>query len=165
MPVNKQRYYFDANALWKFYRNEKGSLEIHRLVSNSPDPIILSTLTSIEFINVLMKYVRRGNLKRRVLQRIVKRYRRNIGVDNLKPRPFTIIQVPENSFVLAEKILLQYAGSSNIGSQDALHLAIAAKLQIKTPNITVVTSDNPMKNICNEMGLAIYDVEKINTSS
>jgi predicted nucleic acid-binding protein len=47
-----QRYYFDANALIKYYTKEPGSLQISRLVSNAK-PILISPLTLIESINVL----------------------------------------------------------------------------------------------------------------
>lgn len=41
------QYYFDANALFKYYRDEKGSLNIKRLVSMQSNPILVSSLTSL----------------------------------------------------------------------------------------------------------------------
>ncbi len=42
--VASLKYYFDANALVKYYREEQGSLQIKRLVSNAK-PILISPLT------------------------------------------------------------------------------------------------------------------------
>jgi len=36
------QYYFDANALFKYYQDEKGSLNIRRLVSNVSHPIFIA---------------------------------------------------------------------------------------------------------------------------
>jgi predicted nucleic acid-binding protein len=49
------RYYFDANALVKYYREEQGSLQIKRLVSNSK-PILISPLTLVECVSVFMNF-------------------------------------------------------------------------------------------------------------
>ena len=66
MPSSETRYYFDTNALWKYYKaneNEKGILNIRRLVANSPHPILISPLTLLEFIDILTKNVRQKNIK------------------------------------------------------------------------------------------------------
>jgi len=47
--MTEGRYYFDANALVKCYKNERSSLEIRRLVSSAVSPILVSELT----LNVL----------------------------------------------------------------------------------------------------------------
>jgi PIN domain nuclease of toxin-antitoxin system len=52
--IATQKYYFDANALLKYYQDEQGSLQIHRLVSNEK-PILVSPLTLVECVGVLMK--------------------------------------------------------------------------------------------------------------
>jgi predicted nucleic acid-binding protein len=79
--VASQRYYFDANALVKYYREEQGSLQIKRLVSNAK-PILISPLTLVECVSVLMKFNRNNQLKRRKLIKIIKLVDKNTGTDS-----------------------------------------------------------------------------------
>jgi len=152
------RYYFDANALWKFYRDEKGDLNIRRLVSNSAHPILISLLTRLEFVSVLMKYFRQGHLKRRALNRIVERLIRDTR-SGTKTRPFLLVSLPPASFQLAESFLLQYADKLDIGSDDCLHLAIVTKLKLNIPTIIMVTSDNSLQKACEKIDITVYDPE------
>jgi len=41
------QYYFDANALFKYYQDEKGDLKIRRLVANAKKPVLVSTEAQI----------------------------------------------------------------------------------------------------------------------
>ena len=155
----EKRYYFDANALVKYYQDEDGSLKIRRLVSNSPTPILISPLTSLECLSVVMKSYRRGIFKRKMVNSIVYRLRRDreFGIND-KPRSFQVIPIPEDTFRFAENILFQHAFTFDIGSNDALHLAIVKKLQLDFSPI-LVTSDNPMQNVCKRLLISFYDPE------
>lgn len=150
--------YFDAAALFKYYRDEKGSLNIRRLVTNGFGPIVLSPITVLEFISVLMKCYRKGQLKKKGLRNIIKRLRRDTG-HNSRGRPFTILAVPDGSFKKAEIILLQYATLYGISANDSLHLAIAQSLSIGCVNFAIVTSDHSMKDVCIRVGIPFYDPE------
>ena len=55
------QYYFDANALFKYYQNEKGSLRIRRLVARTPHPILVSELTLLECFGIAVKRHRQKN--------------------------------------------------------------------------------------------------------
>ena len=119
-------YYLDTNALWKFYRQEKGGLAIHRLVARSPSQVLLSPMTVIEFVSMLMEYYRKGLLRRKHVNAIARRLRRDSAVGRTN-RPFQVIPVPEGAFREAEGILLQYADRYSFASNDALHLAIVIR--------------------------------------
>ncbi len=157
-------YYFDANALWKFYKDEQGSINIRRLVSNSSDPIIISSLTGIEFVGILMKYFRQGYLKCREIRKLAERYRRDITIQDNQRRPFRMVDTSVKVFRAAENILLKNAAKSNIGSKDGLHLAIMLELQNVYPEIIMVTSDSSMQAVCERISLAYYDPETDQTN-
>ncbi len=158
MNAENQRYYFDANALFKYYRDQEGSLNIRRLVSHSSVPVLVSSLTLLECFGVVMKYQRKKFLKQKDVNKIFKRIRRDAGI-NTKTRPFEIMPMPDGVFRLAQSILLQHACVFQIGSNDALHLAIIKKLELQLFSIVMVTSDNSMKNVCYRIQTPVYDPE------
>ncbi|MCK5521768.1 MAG: type II toxin-antitoxin system VapC family toxin [Thiomargarita sp.] len=119
------QYYFDANALFKYYQDEKGSLRIRRLVARTPHPILVSELTLLECFGIAVKRHRQKRLKKKVIRKMLKHLRKDVCA---QVRPFTLIFMSDGLFHLAENILLQYALTFDIGSNDALHLAIVKKL-------------------------------------
>jgi predicted nucleic acid-binding protein len=145
--VNQNHYYFDANALFKFYRSEDGSMDIRRIVSNPSNQIYISSLTIVEFIGAICKWVRKGYIRRGSARKIVKRLRKDIG-SVTGGRPFRMIKIPEGVFRLAERILLERAVESAIGSCDALHLAMASRISSVSALFILVTSDIPMQGCC-----------------
>lgn len=155
MADENHRFYFDTAAVWKFYRDEQGSLNIRRLVSNLSDPVLVSPLTSLEFVSILMKYRRKRYLKLRTVRKFVRRLRRDTA-----SRYFTVIPVDETAFRGAERILLEYGHQQSIGSDDALHLAVVINARPSFPDITFVTSDRSLKNVCEKLGVPCYDPEK-----
>jgi predicted nucleic acid-binding protein len=158
MNTVNQRYYFDANALLKYYQDEKGSLKIRRLVSNSSSPILISSLTVLECISVVIKSYRQGVFKKKKAKNIINRLKRDRDIHiNGKPRLFQVVPILEETFLLAEKIL-QYAFTFGIGSNDALHLAIVEKRQSQFSAI-LVTSDNSMQKVCERLSIPFYDPE------
>jgi predicted nucleic acid-binding protein len=108
---------------------------------------------------VLMRWYRKNQLKKKGLRKVVRRLRRDIGSLSTR-RPFTVLPIPEGSFKIAESILLQFASSNQIGANDSLHLAIAKCLQLSRPDSTIVTSDQPMKNVCGKEHIVFYDPEE-----
>lgn len=178
MPHPKQHYYFDTNALWKYYRlsqtypvendvpplnieekKEKGCLVIRRLVSNSLTSVLVSQLTILEMIGRLMRSRRQRHLKQKGLNKVVKRLRQDICLEE-KAHHFRLCSISADDFRLAESILLQYAYHFSISSYDALHLAIVQKLHSYDLTVTMVTSDNSLKRVCEKTGVAFYDPEQ-----
>jgi len=151
--MTEERYYFDANALVKCYKNEEGSLEIRRLVSSTVSPILVSELTLLECFSVIMKEKRRGNFR---LKRVRTIYQELKKIVNARSYHFELISTPEEIFPLAHEILLNYAPNNDFGSHDALHLAIVKKLESQA---IMVTSDKEMKNVCKCKDINFYDPE------
>ena len=111
MTDENDRFYFDTAAVCKFYRDEEGSSNIRRLVSNLSDPILVSPLTLLEFVSVLMKDRRKRHLKQRTVRKLVKRIRRDTAGTT---RYFTVIPINEASFKRAEGILLEHGHQHSI---------------------------------------------------
>jgi len=152
-------YYFDTNALWKFYCDQKGDLNVRRLVARSPSQVLVSPLTVVEFVGVLMEYYRKRLLKRTQVNAIVKRLRRDVGKVN-PHRPFRIVDVPAASFREAESILLLHAGDCAIQTIDALHLAIAIRLNVPPgAPVVFVTSDHALQHVAQKRDLCCYNPE------
>jgi predicted nucleic acid-binding protein len=149
-------YYLDANALWKFYQDQKGDVNVRRLVASSPSQVLISPLTMLEFLGVLMKYYRKRFIKRKQVHAVAGRLWRDAATGNVH-RPFSVVQVPVGSFREAEGILLQY-GNYDIQSNDALHLAIVLKLKTDNP-VVLVTADNSLQITALRKGIDWYDPE------
>jgi predicted nucleic acid-binding protein len=154
------RFYFDTNAFLKYYcplwrREEEGVLQIRRLVSNSPHPILISPLTSLEFVNKVIYFYHCNTLKNRNILKTIIHARQHIGA-NGETKPFVMIDMPGESkdvFRLAEQILLDHSDFA-MGPNDALHLAIVQKLPAKP---ILVTSDKAMKKVCERMQISFFD--------
>jgi predicted nucleic acid-binding protein len=160
MKTNDAWYYLDANALWKYYRDEVGSLNMRRLIANAPHPCLISPLTTLEFVGVLMRYFRQGQLKCRAIRKIIARLTREAKPNLQTHRPFATQPLPTGAFQQAESLQLQYGGTFSIGANDCLHLAMAIRWQANFPTITMITSNRALKNVCIREGMTIYDPEK-----
>lgn len=135
---------------------------IHRLVSNPTRPqILISALTIVEVTSKLMEDYRVGKLRKGKLASILEHMRKDINRSSVRTtRPFTAIPVPEVTYPMAEHILVQHANRYGIGSNDALHLALVEHLRRASPNVTLVTSDHAMQNVCARIGVPIFDPEQ-----
>jgi predicted nucleic acid-binding protein len=152
------RYYFDANALFKYYQEELGSLKIRRLVANASDPILVSSLTVLEYFNIVLQCRRKNYFRNRQVNQVFKQLKREAGV-NSTHRPFQVVPFSEEVFPLAESILFEYARVLQIGSLDALHLAMVKRLQVSLSAVVMVTSDQSMQKVCERLGMLVYDPE------
>jgi predicted nucleic acid-binding protein len=160
--IAEQRYYFDTNALLKYYNpllkqfeEEEGVLRIRRLVSNSSVPILISPMSSLELVGKVTAFFRQNKVNKKTLRTITTHLRKDIGVNT--SRPFKMVKLPENVFRLAETILLEQAQFA-ISSNDALHLAIVKKQPYF--QAIMVTSDHSLQRVCEQTQVPFYDPEQ-----
>jgi len=161
--IAEPRYYFDTNALLKYYnpllkqfQEEQGILRVRRLVANSLVPILVSPLSSLELIGKITAFFRQRLIHKKTLRTITTHLRKDIGT-NTTSRPFEMVELPDNVFRLAETLLLEQAKFA-ISSNDALHLAIVKKLPLH--NTIMVTSDHSLQRVCEQIQVLFYDPEK-----
>ncbi len=156
MIDNSRVYYFDTNALIKFYLDEKESVAVRRFVAASPKPVLISRLTMTEFISRLAAAYREkeNKLKKRDVNRLLDRLKKD--AHTAADSHFQIAVMPDGVFHAAEAILRQYAFEAkiSIGSFDALHVAIVKKLS--APPV-MVTWDKPMQQVCEKLGIELYN--------
>jgi predicted nucleic acid-binding protein len=158
-------YYLDTNALFKYYRghgdlrplpSESGERRVRELVENHG--AFVSKLTTLEFIHLLMKNIRRGRLRQKHVRDAVERLRRDI---NTRPdsgsRPLTLIEFSQALFPRAEELLLMYADRFDVGSTDMLHIALVEQRRRDSLDLMMVTSDRGMINVCHQLELPFID--------
>ena len=118
----------------------------------------LSSLTLLEYFNVVMRQRRKNIFKNKHVNTVFNHLIKDARRDTTN-RPFQIIPVSEEVFSVAQNILFHYARTFQIGSFDALHLAIFKKLVLE-PSPILVTSDQPMQKVCEQLSISFYDPEK-----
>ena len=104
--IAEQRYYFDTNALLKYYNSllkhfqeEQGILRIRRLVANSYLPILISPMTSLELVGKVTALFRQKLVPKKTLRTIITHLRKDIGI-NPTSRPFEMLELSDNVFRL-----------------------------------------------------------------
>ena len=155
-------FYFDTNALFKYYHTEKGSLALRRLIATASKPILVSSLTVVECFAVIMEYYRKGELKKKQVNDLYKRLDKDVGPTEDTNRPFQMVVVPEGTFQLAKNILLQHAYTFRVETTDALHLAIVKRLS-RHSLVKMVTSDQSMQRVYERLSIPVYDPENEGT--
>lgn len=129
---------------------------MRRCVAMPNSTTYLSSLTIAEFVGVLQRLVRTGTLRKSSVEQLYKRVRRDIGTTY---RPFRVVDWSAQTFIEANRILLQYAGRHAIGTNDGMHLAIACLAARTLDGLTLVTSDRAMQAICDKLKLPFVDPE------
>jgi predicted nucleic acid-binding protein len=61
MNVDKN-YYLDTSALLPYYRNEETSLQVQTFLINIAPPVLISSLTKVEFASAIARWVRMKEL-------------------------------------------------------------------------------------------------------
>lgn len=159
-------YYFDANALIKYsdlqnYKQEQGVDKIRQIVLQSDNTIFYSSLTLLETWNVVFKSYRQNvfgsNRKKanKALQIIVAKL-----MQDLQSLPFVKLDIPMNETIVMQAHLLveRYGRSKSVGSLDMLHIALVKCSTIEL--LTMVSSDNGIKNVCAGENIHLFDPEK-----
>jgi len=153
-------YYFDTNALIKHYISKDQETALRRLSTTAT--VYVSNLTYLEMLGVLMKFFRKKEIKRKHLNSIIEQLKQDIGTT---PRHrFQLMTTQEGVFQKARALMMKYAATYELGTNDSLHVAIAS---LCTPSVIMVTSDGgkndgKMKGVCKEIKLSAYDPEHDN---
>lgn len=161
MDNTSMRYYFDTSALLKttelmrFKQQlppETGIEEAKKLVINHPKQLYLSKMTVLECYDVFRQAYRSEILgknkktKFKNFNMIREPFERNI-------QQFQIMPICQEILDCAIEILLKHGDGNKIGSNDAIHLAFVLAQQ---PQMTMVTFDRAMKNVCDRLDIPVY---------
>jgi predicted nucleic acid-binding protein len=150
-------YYFDTNALIYYYVGSDNSRTQDRLRQLIREhTMYVSSLTAIEYIQVLLKKQRKKELRRAKLQKLIKHLKDDLQAASTSPVHFAVLRVPEDVFKRAETLLLQHE-RSDVGVIDCLHIAIVEKERDRISDLTLVTSDKGIKDVCDVIKLPVFD--------
>jgi predicted nucleic acid-binding protein len=156
MDNSSMRYYFDTSALLKTtelmrFKQEMGIESVKEIVKAYPQHLYLSKMTTLECYDVFRQAYRSGLLgekpktKFKRFSMIRENFERNLPQFEILP----INQVILDSSI---NILLNHADKNKIGSNDAIHIAFVLAQQ---PQMTMVTFDRPMKNVCDRLDIPV----------
>ncbi len=181
-----EHFYLDTNALYAFYRDNRVSLTKHpnyqhyqdmkgglivRRLSSSTATIYVSNLTYLEFLSNLMRHERtqrngQWELSRREVNLLRERLKKDIGTT--ARHRFRLVPTIDGVFQYGRALMISHARRKQceLGTNDALHIAIAKLMQ---PKVILVTSDGggqrgdtfaKMKCVCQRIGLEFFDPEE-----
>ncbi len=125
--------YIDTNALAKWYLPETGSDFFSEWAQNQEDTCI-SSLTVTEFRCLLARRRRMGLLRALEVQEIYAHFKQDIEDAHLIHYPV------ENRHILNASLMIESLPSVPLRTLDALHLAIAHDIPVKT----IATADKVM---------------------
>ncbi len=138
-------FYFDTSFLIPLLLPEETSDRIEHFFHQLPveAELVVSQWTRVEFASVLSRLVRMGELKRDIAMLCSARFS-TLLAENLQ-----IVLPGIADFDLCRELLARFDNSLRAG--DALHLAIASNLAVKT----IFTLDNGMLKDGRRLGLPV----------
>jgi len=161
---NSMRYYFDSSALLKTtklmrFKAEMGIESAKEIMKANPLQLCLSKMTTLECYDVFRQVYRSGLLgekpknKFKCFSMIRENFERNL-------LQFEILPISQAILESAIEILINHADKNKIGSNDAIHIAFVLAQQ---PQMTMITFDKPMKNVCDRLDIPVIfprEIEK-----
>ena len=136
--------YVDTSALAKWYLNEPQSERFEAFISTQPDAAICR-LTVVEFRCLLARRRRAGDISAAHETRIGDAFASDLASGTLAVHP-----VDDADFGAAV-ILIQSLRRQPLRTLDAMHLAVAQRLDVKL----VATADRVMAAACRDLGIKI----------
>jgi predicted nucleic acid-binding protein len=136
--------YVDTSALAKWYLNEPQSEEFEAFISNEPDAVI-SRLTIVEFRCLIARRRRTNDITAAHESRIAE-----VFAADLASAVLTVHSIQDEDFGKATTLIGELRKQS-LRTLDALHLAVARRLDIKL----VATADRVMSAACKELGIKV----------
>jgi predicted nucleic acid-binding protein len=137
--VNK--YYLDTSALLPYYREEKVSRRIQELLSDIQPPVMISSLTKVEFASALARWVRMEEITDVEANLIENTFNGDIKMGLFIRHPLS----PAH-FSQAETWLLNR--KTALRTLDALHLACSWSLKAE-----LITCDNILQGSADILGI------------
>ncbi len=136
-----KRFYLDTSALLPYYREEKASRSIQDLLSQTKPPVLISSLTRVEFASALARWVRTEEISEVDANLIERTFNDDIKSGLFIRQPLTPIH-----FNQAETWLL--GRKTTLRTLDALHLACSWSLKAE-----LITCDNIMQRSADILGI------------
>jgi len=139
--MSGDNYYLDTSAILPYYRQEAKSSAIQNLLISLAPPLMISSLTKVEFASALARWVRMDELTDSQADLIQATFDQDI-----QSGLFSVTAVEASQYNLAEKWISKRATS--IRTLDAIHLACSHSL-----GATMITSDTILAHAADILGL------------
>jgi predicted nucleic acid-binding protein len=137
----------DTSALLPFYREEKASAAVERLLMAQREPVLLSRLGELEVASAIARWVRLRELGEAQANQVENTFREDVRAGR-----FRLLDIEPGDYVRAREWLL--ARKTPLRVLDALHLACALRHEAE-----LVTADVLMARAARHFGLSVQRVE------
>ncbi len=127
--------YFDTCALILRYIPGPASERVDELLA-SPGPHFTCRLGEVEMHSAAANYVRKGEISRLDFSLAMDVFKRDVADGLVK-----VVSVKNPRYSDAARLIGRYGLDGELGSQDAVHLAVALSLQACHPGLALVTLD------------------------
>ena len=124
-------YYFDTSALLPYYRQEKTSADVEKLLCSLCPPIVISDLTRVEFLSAIARWVRMAEISEPQANLLENTFNAD-GKTGLYLRK----SLGRTCYMQAEKWLS--VRKTSMHTLDALHLACCLTSQAKMVTCDIV---------------------------
>lgn len=136
-------YFVDTSALFKRYQPEKGTDIVCKILEDTTQPTFISSITIIEIVSNLKRLCEVDKLTTE--DQFLKQ--RAFFYQDISSLNITILDVSTEDIIKAEELILK----RYMKPVDSIQLAIA--LNLRTDNITFVSSDFKLCKIAIDEGL------------
>jgi len=156
---NSTYHYLDTSALLKItllmnYQPEQGVAIVEQLIEQNAGNLFISRLTKLECYDKLTKNFRSKMFGQKHLQNR-RNYHKTLTHLQQKLSLFRCLTICDDILECAEKIILDQATQNAIGGNDAIHIAFVRE----QPQMTMVTFDRAMKNVCENLSVPFFCTE------
>lgn len=139
--MSGDNYYLDTSAILPYYRQEAKSGTIQNLLVSLVPPVMISSLTRVEFASALARWVRMGELTGSQADLVQTTFDQDI-----QSGLFSVSAVEGSQYSLAEKWISKR--TTSIRTLDAIHLACSHRL-----GAIIITCDTMLANAADILGL------------
>ncbi|MDM8532515.1 type II toxin-antitoxin system VapC family toxin [Anaerolineales bacterium HSG25] len=159
-------YFFDANAIYKYYQDEAGSETVRQLVQDNPYRCFISEWSVVEFISIFRKYIQADGVKKAEQET---RKNQFYGLyqrfqNDLQSRLFIIMPIPVQWRADMSGLIIRLAidpldvtARPSLKPPDALQFITFQQLCQTFPQTCMVTNDKPLTKVCKLEQLAALD--------
>lgn len=84
---------------------------------------------------------------------------RNHFLNDVATKAFTVVAIIDQHFLEAERLLIQYAGTKNLHTLDALQLAVALNVFRRGSLNSLLVADNTLIEVAAAKGLPVTNPE------
>lgn len=142
-----KKYYLDTSALLPYYRNEKISFRIQEILTAIEPPLLISSLTNVEFVSALSHWVRMKELAEAEAGLV-----ENMFNSDIKQGLFIRQPVSPKHFDQAEKWIS--GRRTALRTLDALHLACSWSFEAE-----IITCDKILHESAELLGISSRLIE------